>query len=108
MDTNDHPGGDGEKVLKTGWPLFYQQCISLMRKNALISYRNRRATSMCACFNKACLCLCFEISCSPCCCLAILMLCLLQSPSCPSSSVDVDWCFLTNGVFKLCHSGSGG
>ncbi|CAK9263325.1 unnamed protein product, partial [Sphagnum jensenii] len=44
MGTNDHPGGDGEKVLKTGWPLFYQQCISLMRKNALISYRNRRAT----------------------------------------------------------------
>ncbi|KAH8940361.1 hypothetical protein BDL97_15G085100 [Sphagnum fallax] len=43
MGTND-PGGDGEKVLKTGWPLFYQQCISLMRKNALISYRNRRAT----------------------------------------------------------------
>ncbi|KAH9540293.1 hypothetical protein CY35_15G104500 [Sphagnum magellanicum] len=44
MGTNDHPGGDGEKVLRTGWPLFYQQCISLMRKNALISYRNRRAT----------------------------------------------------------------
>jgi hypothetical protein len=44
MGTDDHPGGDGEKVLKTGWPLFYQQCISLMRKNALISYRNRRAT----------------------------------------------------------------
>jgi hypothetical protein len=53
MGTNDHPGGDGEKVLKTGWALFYQQCISLMRKNALISYRNRRATSMYACFNKA-------------------------------------------------------
>lgn len=35
-------------------------------------------------------------------------LCLLQRPSCPSSSVDLDWCFLTNGVFKLCHSGSGG
>jgi hypothetical protein len=41
---NDHNQYSGQKVPRTGWSLFLQQSSSLLRKNALLSYRSRRAT----------------------------------------------------------------
>lgn len=43
---NDHYQFSGQKVPRTGWSLFLQQSSSLLRKNALLSYRSRRATCM--------------------------------------------------------------